>query len=87
MRYQYCLCNKCLFLNDGTIEEVIYSLEWATGLLQEMNARGVTLDPDSVHYGRALLVTDDPAVADEFGFEKAEEDDDLAHHCEGHVKK
>jgi hypothetical protein len=52
-----------------------------------MNARGVTLDPDSVDYGRALLVTDDPAVADEFGFEEPEEDDDLAHHCEGHVKK
>jgi hypothetical protein len=52
-----------------------------------MNARGVTLDPDSVDYGRALLVTDDPAVADEFGFEEPEEDDDLEHHGERHVKK
>jgi hypothetical protein len=81
------LCNKCLFLNDGTIEEVIYSLEWVTGLLREMNALGVTLDPDSVDYGRALLVTDDPAVADEFGFEEPEEDDDLEHHGERRVKK
>jgi len=88
MRYEFVWCNKRLFSDANTIEDMIHSLKRAADLLRALKKRGVTLDPDCcVCDGHAVLVTDDAAVADEFGFEEPEEDDDLAPHGERHVKK
>jgi hypothetical protein len=76
MRYEYGWCSKCLIADATTIEEMINTLQDLADMLREMKARGVTLDPDSVDNAYATLVTDDPKVAAEFGFEPPEEDDD-----------
>src|SRR5215469_4036506 len=77
MMYESTWRNKWLTADASTIEDMINALQGATDYLRAMKARGVTLDPDSgVGDDYALLVTDDPAVADEFDFEEPVEDDD-----------
>jgi hypothetical protein len=77
MRYEYFWSDRCLISDASTIEDIIRSLEGAIDLLRAMKKRGVTLDRDScVCNGCALLVTHDPAVAAEFGFEEPAEDED-----------
>jgi hypothetical protein len=69
MRYGYIWCGEWITANATTIEDMIDALEGTAGELRAMKARGVTLYPGSVRDSHALLVTDDPAVADEFDFD------------------
>jgi hypothetical protein len=67
------LADRLLKIEAGTLEDIITSLREAAERLAEMRAAGVALaTPHSTEDAAATLVTDDPAVAERFGFEPAE---------------
>src|SRR5262249_23952241 len=74
--FEYCWRNKWLTASAETIDDMIRLLSEAADELRMLKSRGVTLDDGSdVGSDYATLVTDDPAVAQEFGFEQIEHDD------------
>src|SRR5271165_1417013 len=63
--------NKWLTSDARTIGDMANCLEAAADELREMEARGVILDLTSdIDADFATLLTDDPEVAEEFGFEE-----------------
>ena len=77
MEYELLWRNKWLTADAETIDDMIKLLRDAADELQKMKDRGVMLDDDGgVEDDHAHLVTDDPAVAEEFGFDEVESDED-----------
>ena len=79
--YELVWRNKWLTAEAKTIQHMIDALQQATDDLRAMKARGVTLHDDgSQQDDFAFLLTDDAAVAEEFGFlpVEPEADDDEA---------
>src|SRR4051812_47841656 len=75
--YEYAWHNKWLTAEATSIDDMIGSLQEAADVLRKMKARGVTLDEyNDVGNDHAPLVTDDPSVAEEFGLDAPDEDDD-----------
>lgn len=75
--YEMMWRNKFLTLEAKTIDDMIEGLSAAVNDLKEMKAAGITLDedgPTSDDYAR--LITDDPKVAEKFGLEKPEWDEE-----------
>src|SRR5262245_47482057 len=69
--YQQTWRNKWLTSEAETIGDMAEALQGAVDRLRAMEARGVRLrDSGSVTDDYAVLETDDPDVADEFGFEE-----------------
>jgi hypothetical protein len=76
MQYQLNWRNKLLTAEATTILEMADALQAAAGELRAMHAKGVVLEEDSDMVGDwAFLGTNDPAVAKEFGFDEAEQDE------------
>jgi hypothetical protein len=76
-RYEYSWRNKWLTAKATSIDDMIGSLQTAADELRKMKARGVTLDEgSSVGDDYATLITDDPSVAEEFGFDEPDADDE-----------
>jgi len=67
--------NKYLTTDAETIEDMIQAYEEALQQLREMKAAGITLG-DGAADDYATLVTNDPEIAERFGFEAEEDDDD-----------
>jgi hypothetical protein len=79
VQYEYTWRNKWLTAEAKTIDDMIASLRAAADELEAMKKRGVTLEGSGTADDYAMLVTDDPDVAREFGFEEPpdlEEDDE-----------
>jgi hypothetical protein len=82
--YELTWRNKFLTSDAGSIDDMIDSLLSAVVELAAMRDRGVFLIPSSDIGGdHAVLTTNDPCVAEDFGFELADEveglqDDDYA---------
>src|SRR5689334_5390474 len=85
-RYSMTFRGKFLFMNVRDIHDMIYVLEVKAAYLRLLRDRGVVLSEDCGPEDDYLdLVTDEPAVAEEFGFvdefddadEDAEESDAL----------
>lgn len=71
--YELCWRNKFLTLDAKSIDDMAGILEGAAKQLREMQAAGVTLDPESgVGDDYASLITSDPEVAKKFGMEEPE---------------
>jgi hypothetical protein len=68
MEYELSWRNKFLTADANTLDEMISTLQAATDELRAMRAAGVTLDPCGMEDDYARLVTDDPKVAEQFGF-------------------
>jgi hypothetical protein len=66
-------CRRRLTSGAETINGLIDALQEAADELREMRDAGVDLEPLGSD-GHALLLTDDPEVAERFGFEEEEED-------------
>src|SRR5215218_1915614 len=72
--YEYVWRNKWLTAKAESIGDMIGSLQAAADELREMKSRGVTLDQGGgVGDDYATLITDDPSVAEEFGFDDRDE--------------
>jgi Ran GTPase-activating protein (RanGAP) involved in mRNA processing and transport len=70
MDYEILWRNKYLTMNATTLDEMIGALQQAVDELKAMKAAGVTLDQDSDMGGDfARLVTSNPRVAEQLGFE------------------
>lgn len=70
MQYSLLWRNKWLTADALTIEDMVVLLRSAADELAEMGKAGIILDPDggaSDDYAR--LVTEDPEIAEKFGFE------------------
>jgi hypothetical protein len=68
--------NKYLTSNAQNIDGMIAKLEAALAELRQMRDAGVTLGPSGpTEDDYAVLVTDDPLVAEKFGFDHLEEDE------------
>ena len=78
MRYQRLWRNKWLTAEATTIGEMAGALEAAAAELNAMQGRGITLDHSAgdMSGDYACLVTEDPAVARQFGFEEETADED-----------
>jgi hypothetical protein len=77
--YELIWRNKFLTVDAKSLDDMAGMLEQAAGELRRMQAAGVSLSPDGrVEDDYAWLLTDDPAVAEEFGFDAVlgEEDED-----------
>jgi hypothetical protein len=76
-QYEALWCSRSVIAGAESIEEMICMLAEAVKELNAMRAAGITLDPEGgTEDGHALLVTSDPVVAEEFGLEIMEADDD-----------
>src|SRR5437773_2505257 len=74
--YEYMWRNKWLTADAESIDDMIAALQAAADELRAMKAKGVTLDESGdVSGDHAILVTTDPAVAQEFNFAPREWDD------------
>src|SRR5438105_4276226 len=74
--YEYTWRNKWLTAEAKTIDDMIDGLQAAADELRAMKVKGVTLlDTPGTQDDYAFLVTNDPAVAKEFGFEPPDDDD------------
>lgn len=78
MKGKYHLTWRNQFLtNDAkSINDMIDSLEFAVEQLREMRDAGVVLD-GSAEDDYAVLITDDPKIADRYGFWEIEEEEDF----------
>src|SRR5262249_53891987 len=77
MAYESLWRNKWLTAGGEKIGDMIGYILEAADELRTMQAKGVKLDDDGCQVDDyALLVTDDPAVAEEFGFDEEEWDDE-----------
>jgi hypothetical protein len=75
--YDYSWCSKWLVDGAETIDAMIECLQAEINELREMKEAGVELD-GPVDDGHARLITDDPEVAEKFGFDEVKFDDDDA---------
>jgi hypothetical protein len=75
--------NKWLTANATTIDDMIEALEAAAAELRAMRDAGVRLE-GGAEDDFAHLVTTDPAVAEKYGFEEDEVEDDLSDGRNGH---
>jgi hypothetical protein len=74
-RYGLLWRNKWLTAEATTIQGMVTALRAAADELDAMRRAGVVLDSDSgVGDDHALLVTTDPAVAQQFGFDEEEDE-------------
>lgn len=74
--YSYQWRNKWLTAQARSLEEMVGMLRAAADELDAMRAAGVALQPDSgVADDYATLTTEDPAVAQRFGFIEEDEQD------------
>ncbi len=78
MNHQYFMFwrNKFLTVHAQTIDEMIDGLASAVSELREMRDAGVVLE-GGAEDDYAYLVTSDPAVAEKYGFEKEEFEEDF----------
>ena len=66
--------NQALSLDAISIDQVVDALKAAAARLEQMKADGITLDPDGgTADDYALLVTNDPEVAERYGFTDEED--------------
>jgi hypothetical protein len=78
MKYEYLWRNKWRTADATSVLEMADALQAAAVELRAMYAKGVVLEEESDMVGDfAYLGTDDSAVAEEFGFDEAEPDEDL----------
>ena len=75
-KYHLTWRNKFLTNDAKSINEMIDNLQFAVEQLQEMRDAGVTLD-GGAEDDYAVLITDDPKVADRYGFWEVEEEEDF----------
>lgn len=69
--------NKWMTSDAKTIEDMILMIRGAADDLQAMKDAGITLDEDSgISDDYARLITTDPKVADTFGLELYEDDEE-----------
>jgi hypothetical protein len=76
MQYSRVYLTKYLASGSRTVDEVAARLTAAADELRAMQAAGVIGDAGSAASDYPLLTTDDPQVAERFGFEPPEEADD-----------
>ena len=77
MPYSPAWMSKYLTVGSRILKDLAVRLEAAAAALRGMRAPGVRPDPDGdTDNGFPLLTTDDPQVAERFGFEPPEEEDD-----------
>ena len=77
MVYSLVWMTKFLAAGSRTLHAVASRLEAAAARLREMRAAGVRLDPGGdTDHGFPVPTTDDPQVAERFGFEPPEAEDD-----------
>ena len=75
MLYELIWRNKYLTANAKTIDEMIQALHGAADDLRTLQSKGVTLSGESDMAGDfAYLITDDPTLAAEYGFDAPETD-------------
>jgi hypothetical protein len=74
--YELLWRNKFLTLEARTLDDMARLLEEAAAELRQMQAAGVRLSPNGIADDYAMLRTDNPAVAAEFGFDTAPGDED-----------
>ena len=80
--YTLIWCNRWPTANAETIDDMIDRLQGAANELRAMRAKGVVMSYDCcVPEDHAELITTDPKVAKEFGFEE-EEWSDEDHECD-----
>jgi 1,4-dihydroxy-2-naphthoyl-CoA synthase len=75
-KYHLTWRNKFLTNDAKTIDEMINALDFAVEQLREMRDAGVVLD-GSAEDDYAVLITDDPKIADTYGFWEVEEEEDF----------
>jgi hypothetical protein len=76
-RYEYFWHNRYLTDNATSIEDMVAGLRSAADELEEMRLAGVRLeDLDGIADDWGHLTTDDPQVAERFGFEEPYDDDE-----------
>ncbi|NEP45614.1 MAG: hypothetical protein F6K35_42950 [Okeania sp. SIO2H7] len=75
-KYHLTWRNKFLTNDAKSINDMIDSLEFAVEQLREMRDAGVVLD-GGAEEDYAVLITDNPKIADRFGFWEVEEEDDF----------
>lgn len=67
--FEYIWRNKFITTDAHTINDMIEMLESHVDLLKEMRDDGVTLsDDEGIEDDYACLITDDPKVAEKYGF-------------------
>jgi hypothetical protein len=77
IEYRHLWRNKWITAEATSIDEMIEWLQATTEVLREMSAAGVTLDAESgISDDHAELVTTDPAVAERYGFDEPEIEED-----------
>ena len=75
-KYHLTWSNKLLTSDAKSINEMIDNLEFAVEQLREMRDAGVVLD-GSAEDDYAVLITNDPKIADRYGFWEVEEEEDF----------
>jgi len=73
-KYSLIWRNKFLTVDAQTIDDMIDGLESAISTLREMRNAGVLLE-GGAEDNYAMLVTSDPLVAEEYGFEEEDFED------------
>jgi hypothetical protein len=77
MSYELIWRNKYLTANATSLDEMIQALQDAAEQLTTLRAKGVTLSAESDMAGDfAYLVTDDPAIANEYDFDLVDVEED-----------
>lgn len=76
--YEYIWRNKWLTSNSKNMEEMQMQLRAAANRLEEMMNAGVWLDVEGgkMTDDYAVLITDNPLVAEKYNFDLIEDDDD-----------
>ena|SRR5438552_18759027 len=76
--YEYYFLPKYILGEPQTLDDIISALRAEANGLAEMKAAGVAFDPESCDAsdGHVTLTTTDPKVAERYGFETFEDDDD-----------
>lgn len=74
--YEMIWRNKWLTAEAKTIDDMIAMLRGAADQLKAMKDAGVTLETGNMQDDYAFLNTDDPKVAETFGFTEAETDEE-----------
>jgi len=75
-KYHLTWRNKFLTNDAKTIDEMINALDFAVDQLREMRDAGVALD-GGAEDDYAVLITNDPKIADRYGFWEVEEEEDF----------
>jgi len=76
VQYEYLWRNKFITIDAENIDDMISSYEFHLDLLKQFKAAGLQLEEDGVGDDYATFYTTDAALAEKFGFNEVEWDEE-----------